>query len=113
MLLIFLLFGIGLVLFSQSPWYIVSLILIGIIGAVSSGMDAMGHTMLQLNVSDEQRGRAMGIWMMSIGFGSVGHLAAGAVAAALSAPTALTINGNAIVLIFLILVVFVPKLRRV
>ena len=113
MLLIFLLFGIGLVLFSQSPWYIVSLILIGIIGAVSSGMDAMGHTILQLNVSDERRGRAMGIWMMSIGFGSIGHLAVGAIAAALTAPIALTINGSAIIVTFLILLVLVPKLRRV
>ncbi len=110
---IFLFFGIGLVIFSQSSRYIISLILVGIIGATSSGMDAMGHTILQLNVTNEQRGRAMGIWMMSIGLGSIGHLVVGAIAAALTAPIALTINGSAIIITALILLVLVPKLRRV
>ncbi|MFC2034073.1 MFS transporter [Chloroflexota bacterium] len=112
-LCIFLTFGIALILFGQSPWYIVSLIVLALIGAMASGMDAMGHTILQLNVNDKQRGRAMGIWMMSIGFGPIGHLAIGAVAAAFSAQIAYTINGGAIILIFLLLFVLFPKLRKV
>ena len=109
---IFLAFGVSLVLFSQSPWYLTSLLLIGIIGAMAAAFDALQHIMLQLNVNEEQRGRAMGIWQLSIGFGPVGHLAVGAVAALLGAQLALSINGITIVAIFFILAVFVGRLRR-
>jgi len=109
---IFLSFGLFLVLFAQSPWYLVSLVFMGIVGAMAAGFDAMQHIMLQLNVAEEQRGRAMGIWQLSIGFGPVGHLMIGAIAGLLGAPLALSINGIAIILTFFILMVFVPRLRR-
>ena len=110
---IFLTFGVFLILFSQSPWYPISLVLIAIVGAMAAGMDAMGHTILQLNVADEQRGRAMGVWMMSIGIGPVGSITVGIVASLLSAPLAVTINGTLIVITFGLLLLFVPRLRRV
>ncbi len=110
---IFLSFGIFLVLFSRSPWYPLSLFLVGIVGGMAASMDAMEQTMLQLNVPDEQRGRAMGIWMLSIGFGPVGHTAVGAMATLLGAPLALSINGSIIIAIFFILAAFVPRLRRI
>ena len=83
------------------------------IGAVASGMDAVTHTILQLNVADEQRGRAMGIWMMGVGFGPVGYLAVGAVASLLGAPFAVSINGALMIVAFIVLLLFVPRLRRV
>ncbi len=110
---IFLTFGVFLVLFSQSPWYLVSLIFVGIVGGMAVAMDTMEHTMLQLNVTDEQRGRAMGVWVLSIGFGPVGYVAIGAITTLIGAQLALSINGIAIVAIFFALVVFVPRLRRI
>ncbi|MFC2034221.1 MFS transporter [Chloroflexota bacterium] len=110
---IFLSFGIFLILFSQSPWYLVSLFFLAMLGFTSSAMDAMGQTMLQLNVSDEQRGRAMGIWEMSIGFGPIGSLTVGAIASLLGAPLAVTFNGTALIVVFIILLLFVPRIRRV
>jgi len=74
-------------------------------------MDAMEHTMLQLNVADKQRGRAIGVWMLSIGFGPVGHLVIGAISTLMGAPVAISINGIAIVAIIFALVVFMPRLR--
>ena len=62
---IFLGFGIFLILFSNSPWYPVSLVMMVGVGAMMAALDAMQHTMLQLNVSEEQRGRAMGIWVLA------------------------------------------------
>ncbi|MFC1957646.1 MFS transporter [Chloroflexota bacterium] len=109
---IFLTFGISLVLFSQSPWYPASLLLLAMVGGMAAAFDAMQHTMLQLNVTEEQRGRAMGIWQLSIGFGPVGHMIIGTIAALFSAQLAVSINGIAIVAVFFILAVFVPKLRR-
>ncbi len=111
-LCIFLFFGIFLVLFAQSPWYHVSLVLCGLVGAMAAAFDAMQHTMLQLNVADEQRGRAMGIWQLSIGFGPIGSLIVGALAGLLGAQLTLSINGIAIILIFFLLVPFARKLHR-
>ncbi len=82
------------------------------VGGMAAAFDAMQHTMLQLNVTEEQRGRAMGIWQLSIGFGPVGHMIIGAIAALLGAQLAVSINGIAIVAGFFILAVFVPGLRR-
>jgi len=110
---IFFCYGIFLVFFSQSPWYPVSLFLATVVGAMAAGFDALQHTMLQLNVTDEQRGRAMGIWQLSIGFGPVGHLTIGAIATLLGAQYALGLNGLIIIAVFVVLVAFVPKLRRV
>ena len=112
-LIVFLFFGAFLVLFSQSPWYLVSLFLIGIVGAVSGAFDAMQHTLLQLNVADEQRGRAMGMWMLSIGFMPIGSIAIGAIAALVGAQLAVSINGIVIIATFVILAIFVSSLRRV
>ena len=111
-LVTFLFFGVFLVLFSQAPWYLVSLILIGIVGAVAGAFDAMQHTLLQLNVADEQRGRAMGMWMLSIGFMPVGSIAIGAIAALVGAQLAVSINGIVIIVTFVILAIFVSGLRR-
>jgi len=113
MLGVFLFFGVFLVLFAQSPWYPVSLLLLGMIGAMAAAHDALQHILLQFNVTDEQRGRAMGIWQLSIGFGPLGSLTLGALATLLGAQLAQSIYGIAIVAIFFILVVFVPRLRRV
>jgi len=110
---IFLSFGIFLILFSQSQWFPVSLVFIALVGVTASGMDAIGHTILILSVPAEQRGRSMGVWMMSIGFGPIGSITIGAVATALGAPIAVSINGALIVLVFFILLFFVPRLRRV
>lgn len=112
-LVIFLFFGVFLVLFSQSPWYLVSLFLLGIVGAVAGAFDAMQHTLLQLSVADEQRGRAMGMWMLSIGFMPVGSIAIGAIAALVGAQLAVSINGIVIIATFVILAMFVSGLRKV
>jgi len=111
--IIFLLFGIFIVLFSQSTWYLSSILIITGVGVMASGMDTMEHTMLQLNVTDEQRGRAMGIWTMSIGFGPLGHLTIGAIADLFSAPTALSINGTVLIIVSVILLLCMPRLRTI
>jgi MFS family permease len=110
---IFLLFGIFLIVFSQSSWYFGSLVLMVIIGAMASSFDAMQHTLLQLNVIGEQRGRAVGIWMLSIGFGPLGFALTGTMSAGLSAQLAITINGLAIIIAFFILLIALPRLAKI
>lgn len=104
--------GVFLVLFSQTSWHLLSLFFMAMLGASTAVIDAMEHTILQLNVPDDQRGRVMGIWMMSIGFGPVGRILIGVVAALLGVQLAVSINGIVMIAIFFLLVALVPKLRR-
>ena len=109
---IFCTFGVALILFANSSIYPLSLVLIGIVGIAAAGHDAMQHILLQLNVSEEQRGRAMGIWQLSIGFGMLGSVTLGVLANRLGAPLAQSIYGAIMVVIFSALMLAVPKLRR-
>jgi MFS family permease len=106
-------FAIFLLMFSASPWFPVSLVLCGFIGAMCAGMDALQQITLQMNVANEQRGRAMGIWLFSIGFGPVGHFVLGGMASLFGGRLALGINGTTLLVIFLIALVFIPKLRAI
>ncbi len=112
MLGLFFLFGVSLILFANSSLYPLSLFFIGIVGITTAGHDAMQHILLQLNVTEEQRGRALGIWQLSIGFGVLGSVTLGAMAEAFGAPLAQSIFGIVMVIIFVILVLTVPKLRK-
>jgi MFS family permease len=109
---LFLTFGVSLILFANSSLYPLSLFFIGIVGITAAGHDAMQHILFQLNVTEDQRGRAMGIWQLSIGFGVLGSVALGALAETLGAPLAQSIYGTIMVIIFIILVIIVPKLRK-
>jgi len=55
----------------------------------------------------------MGVWMMSIGFGPVGRILIGVVAALVGVQLAVSINGIVMIAIFFLLAALVPKLRRV
>ncbi|MBA7606924.1 Enterobactin exporter EntS [subsurface metagenome] len=112
MLGLFFSFGVSLILFANSSVYPLSLFFIGIVGITAAGHDAMQHILLQLNVTEAQRGRAMGIWQLSIGFGVLGSVTLGAMAETVGAPLAQSIFGTVMVVIFVILIFAVPKLRK-
>ena len=108
----FFMFGVGLILYANSPVYILSLFFIGLVGVSAAGHDAMSQILLQLNVEDDQRGRAMGIWQLSIGFGVIGSMTLGTLAEAYGAQFAQSIFGVIMVLIVTLLYVMVPKLKE-
>jgi len=104
LLVLYLLFGVMILLFAQSSDYILSLTIICLTGGIAAAFDAMQHIMLQLNVDEKQRGRAMGIWHVSIGFGPIGHILLGFVASTIGPMMALTINGIIIIVSFLAII---------
>src|SRR5262249_21722568 len=64
-----------------------------LIGACAGAFDAVQQTLIQLAVPEEQRGRAVGVWVLGLGSAPIGHVEMGTMAAAVGAPTALAING--------------------
>src|SRR4029077_11461671 len=52
-------------------------------GACAASFDLLQQTLLQLAVSEDQRGRAVGVWVLGIGSAPVGHLEMGTLVAVL------------------------------
>ena len=85
-------FGVGLVAFSISTIFAVSLIVLLFVGAAASCMDTLGQSLMQQSVGDHERGAAMGVWFFSVGFGPFGYLGLGAAASTVGAPLSLGVS---------------------
>jgi predicted MFS family arabinose efflux permease len=105
------LFGLALLLFANSPFYALALVLLGISGMCASVMDTLGQTLLQRNADERERGSAMGIWVFSVGFGPVGHLTLGAAATSFGAPQTQAVSGIMLMLVAALMSLHGP-LRR-
>jgi MFS family permease len=80
-------------------------------GACAASFDVLQQTLLQLAVPEEQRGRAVGLWVLSIGSAPLGSLQMGALVAVLGAPAALAINGGLVLAAASLLLVAAPAYR--
>ncbi len=106
-------YGTFLATFSAPGSYAAALVLIMGVGASAAAFDAMQWTLLQLNVPDEMRGRAVGAWVFAIGFGWIGHLGMGAVGEAVGVQTALAGAGIIVVITGIVVYLFSPSMRRI
>ncbi|MDE2841860.1 MAG: MFS transporter [Chloroflexota bacterium] len=105
-------FGIGLMAFSLSGSIYSFLAVLLFVNACAMAVDTLYKTLMQQLVSDEERGRAMGSWVLSIGFAPVGHMGVGALAGVVGAPRALLINGAILSAVSLITMIGMPNIRR-
>ena len=105
-------FGCGQMAFSLSNniYYFLGVLLL--VNACAMAVDTIYKTLMQDNVADEERGRAMGSWVLSIGVAPVGHLGVGALAGVLGAPGALLINGSVLAAIGIGTALGLPGIRR-
>ena len=106
------LLGLALLAFSVAAALVYFIIVLAAVNACAMAVDTLYKTLMQSNVPDEQRGRAMGSWVLSIGAAPVGHLGGGGLAAALGAQGALLVNGAVLAGISLVAAIGLPKIRR-
>ena len=105
-------FGAGMILFSWATNILVFLLVLAVVNACAMAVDTLYKTLMQENVADEQRGRAMGSWVLSVGAAPVGHVGIGGLAGVLGAPGALLVNGAVLSIVSLTVVAGLPKIRR-
>jgi MFS family permease len=105
-------YGTFVATFSASGSYVIALVLIMGVGASAAAFDAMQWTLLQLNVPDDMRGRAVGAWVFAIGFGWIGHLGLGAVGEAVGVQWALAGAGLSVIATGLVALAASKGLRR-
>ena len=96
----------------QSPAFVIALLATGIIGGAMALSDIFSQSMMQNIVPNEQRGRAMGAWIVGIGTAPVGNLQVGAVIGAAGVGLALSANGIALALVGVAVFAFYGRMRR-
>ena len=105
-------FGLGLMAFSLAAHMLFFLAVLAWVNGCAMSLDTLNRTLMQENVPNEQRGRAMGSWTLSIGTGPVGKLGIGALGEAIGAPGALLVNGAILAMVGVSAAVGLPKIRR-
>ena len=96
----------------QSPAFVIALLATGIIGGAMALSDIFSQSMMQNIVPNEQRGRAMGAWVVGIGTAPIGNLQVGKLVSAIGVGVALSANGIALALVGLGVFAFYGRMRR-
>ena len=104
--------GLSLMAFSLSSNLFFFMVILALVNLSIQSAEALWKTLMQNNVPDEQRGRAMGSWIFSIGLAPGGHLGIGGLASVLGAPGALLVNGSVLAFVSLSAAIGLPNIRR-
>ena len=105
-------FGGSLLLLSVSQNFSLALIALLIVAGMAAASDILTQSMMQLSVPNKLRGRAMGAWVLAIGFAPIGHLEMGLLAVSLGVQNALMINGALLIGLGIVATLAVPRLRN-
>ncbi len=105
-------YGLGLFGVAVSSSFVMALLLVSLVGAMAATFDAMQWTLLQANVPDSMRGRAIGGWIFAIGFGWLGHIAMGVVGEAVGVRWAIGGAGLVVIATSLLVLVASQRIRR-
>ena len=102
-----------LAIFSTTNDYLISTIVIGIIGFVSAINMSMNRSVMQLQVAQSMRGRIMSVDMMSHGLMPLGILPIGHIAETTSVQAGLLTSGIALLLLTLLFGALMPQVRKI
>jgi MFS family permease len=105
-------FGAGQIVLAYAPYFWLAVGCVIFINIMAAAADLLHMVLLQHSVANEQRGRAMGAWVVGIGTAPVGHLGIGYIAGIGGAPLALLLNGVALMVLAGVFMLCLPRLRR-
>lgn len=112
LLTVLFLFGVGQVFMSFAGTLWVALFFVTLTNMMAAASDVLHQSLLQLSVPNEQRGRAMGSWIVGIGSAPLGQLQIGYISGVTSPPISLLINGFMLVGIAIAIGAGLPRLRK-
>ncbi|MFC1820261.1 MFS transporter, partial [Thermodesulfobacteriota bacterium] len=113
LLVIGILWGCAITIFSQATTYIVALPLLFVAGLMTGVFMSLHMTLLQVYSSREMRGRIMSLAMMSFGATPLSALPFGAIAEKIGTPGALSMSGLMMASFMLIFAIVYPKFRKI
>jgi hypothetical protein len=106
-----LLWGLSQLALGGSSSFGLSLGVMLFVGGCAAFVDLLQQTLAQLSVPEAQRGRAMGVWIFSIGMNLVGLMQVGTVTSWLGAPASLGVNGTLLIAGALVVLALAPSFR--
>ena len=109
--LVFVVYGASLLALAGAGSVLAAAVVLLITGACAASFDVLQQTLMQLAVPEEQRGRAVGVWVLGIGSAPIGNLEMGTLVAVIGAPMALAINGGVLLVAAAVLLVRAPVYR--
>jgi MFS family permease len=90
-----LIYAVAIFLFALSPFYFLSLILLAIVGSMQMSYRVLARAIIQEECPDHMMGRAMSLFFLDRGFGSLGAIGIGSVAALMPVPFAVAASALA------------------
>jgi MFS family permease len=105
-------FAASLMMLSAESSIAVTVCAVILVSGAASASDILTQSMMQLAVPNALRGRAMGVWVLAIGFAPIGHLEMGALASSIGLGNALFVNGAGLLAIGLVIALIAPGLRK-
>ena len=85
---------------------------VAVLAATAAANDILSQGMMQRCVPDRLRGRAMGLWVVAVGTGPLGHVEIGMLSAALGLSGALAWHALALLAVSALAAVATPELRK-
>ena len=109
---VLILFGVGQMFMSLSETIGLAIIFVTLTNMMAAASDVLHQSLLQLSVPNEQRGRAMGSWIVGIGSAPFGQLQIGYISGSVGPQISLLINGGFLIISAVIMGGSSAKLRR-
>jgi predicted MFS family arabinose efflux permease len=106
------LFGSGQVALAHASYFWLAVGCVIVVNMMAAATDILHMALLQHSVANEQRGRAMGAWLVGSGTAPLGHLEVGYLAGLAGAHLALLLNGVGLIALAGMLALCLPRLRR-
>jgi MFS family permease len=107
-------FGVAIIIFSFSKNFILSMVILLLAGIGFIAIIAASNTIVQTITDDDKRGRVMSFYTMAfMGMAPFGSLVAGAMADRIGGPLTIMISGIISLICGVILILRLPKLRRI
>ena len=98
--------------FALSPWFMLSFLLLFLMGASHTGFATMQSSILLIASPSRLHGRMGGVQQIAVGAGQMGSMEIGALATVLTVPLALVLNAIGGIVILLLVAVLMPVLMR-
>lgn len=112
MLVLLLAFGLSLLAFAANPVAVLAPVILIVSGATYMSYNTALTSIMQMTIEDAYRGRVMSMMFMNRGLMPLGTAAAAALSASVGVRVAYGVMGGLILSFALVLLIFVPKLRR-
>ncbi len=109
----FALWGVSMILFSQSPTFTLAYLALGSIGFFWGVTETLSNVVLLALISPDYHGRVMSMLIGTWGMGFIGNTAAGGLAQAIGAPLAMAMVGVYIIVVTIGVFVVRPSLKDV